>query len=159
MRFVLDTNIILSALIKNGLTRKIITNLDFEFFTPSFALSEIFKYKKYICNKAKINEKQFEILFNKTFEYVEIIPMHYYRAHIPKSLDLIEDKKDISFLACAIALNAFIWSNDEHFKKQKIVKIFTTDEFIKKFLKKIDWFGALKGIGKFTRKDKMKDRF
>ena len=136
MKFVLDTNIILSALIKDSLSRKIITTLDFEFFTPSFALSEITKHKKYICKKALISEKQFKSLFNKVFEYVKIVPLGYYKNYISQSIGLIEDRKDVSFLACAIALNSNIWSNDKHFKNQKKIKIFTTEEFIKKFLKK-----------------------
>jgi len=136
MKFVLDTNIILSALIKNSLSRKIITNLDFDFFTPSFALSEISKYKGYVCSKAKINEKQFELLFNKIFEYVKIFPLDYYKKHIPQSVRLIQDKKDAPFLACAIALNSFVLSNDMHFKKQTKIKVFTMQEFVRKFLKK-----------------------
>lgn len=136
MKLVLDTNIILSALIKNNLSRKIITTLDLEFFTPSFALSEIVKYRKYVCKKTSITEKQFDLLFNKIFEYVKIVPLIYYKDYIPQSLNLIEDRKDVSFLACAIALNSNIWSNDKHFKKQKKIKVFTTGEFVKKFLKK-----------------------
>ncbi|MFH1311301.1 MAG: PIN domain-containing protein [Nanoarchaeota archaeon] len=139
MKFVLDTNIILSALIKNSLSRKIITTLESEFFTPSFTLSEIIKYKKYIFKKALINEKQFRVLFNKIFEYVKIVPLVYYKDYIPQLINLIEDKKDIPFLACAIALNSNIWSNDKHFKQQKKIKVFTTDEFIKKFLKKSEF--------------------
>ena len=138
MKFVLDTNILLSALIKNSLTRKIITNLDFEFFTPSFSLSEIFKYKGYICDKAKINEKQFELLLNKIFEYVKVISLDYYKKQIPLANGLIEDKKDVAFLSCAIALNSAIWSNDNHFKEQKKIKVFTTQEFVKKFLKETE---------------------
>src|SRR3989344_4566442 len=157
MKFVLDTNIILSALIKDSFTRKIITNLGFEFFTPSFTLTEIMKYKNYICKKSQIREEKFVFLLNKILEYVKIIPTELYKNNIDKSMRLIEDHKDVPFLACAISLDSNIWSNDAHFKKQKKIKVFTTDEFVKKFLKKAD-FRALKGIGKFTRKDRVKDR-
>jgi predicted nucleic acid-binding protein len=38
------------------------------------------------------------------------------------------DKKDVPFIAAALALNCSIWSDDKHFKKQKEIKIFTTKE-------------------------------
>jgi len=154
MKFVLDTNITISALIKDNLSRKIITNIEFEFFTPSFSLSEIMKYKNYAYKKASITEESFTLLLNKIFEYVKIIPMGKYKFYINQSMNLIEDKKDVSFLACAIALNASILSDDKHFKNQKKVNVFTTEEFVKKFLKK-NGFGFFKGVGPFTKEDKL----
>ena len=158
MKFVVDTNILISALLKGGLSREILTSLDFSFFTPSFALSEIIKYKEYICKESSLTEEQFNSVLNKIFEYIKIIPTEKYQSYINQSVSLIDDNKDISFLACAIALNASILSDDKHFKKQKKVKVFTTEEFVKKFLKK-NGFGALKGIGSYKREeDRMKDR-
>ena len=72
MKIIIDTNIIISALIKDNLTRKLILNRKFEFLTPSFTLSEINKHKEEICKKAKINSKQFYILLEKLFHYVPI---------------------------------------------------------------------------------------
>jgi predicted nucleic acid-binding protein len=135
MKFVVDTNVILSSLIKDSLTRKIIKNIEFEFYAPSFSLSEINKYKKYVCEKASITEKQFDILLKNLFENIEIVPIAFYEKYIKTSKKLIEDVKDVPFLACAIALKADIWSDDKGFKKQKETGIFTTQEFIKKFLK------------------------
>jgi len=135
MKFVLDTNILLSALIKNSLSRKIITSMDFDFFVPSFALSEISKYKSYICRKAGINSVEFRSLMKILFEYIEVVPSDYYRANMNTARKLISDKKDAPFLACALFLNAEILSNDAHFREQKKVKVLTMQEFVKKFLK------------------------
>ncbi|MEK6897044.1 MAG: PIN domain-containing protein [Nanoarchaeota archaeon] len=137
MKFVVDTNILLSALLKDGLSREILTNFNFSFFTPSFALSEIIKYKKYVCKKSSLSEEQFNSTLKKIFEYVTIIPLDEYVKYTYQSDKLIHDIGDVPFLACALALNSDIWSNDKHFKKQRKVRVFTTDEFLKKFLKKI----------------------
>jgi predicted nucleic acid-binding protein len=40
------------------------------------------------------------------------------------------DPDDSPFLALAMMLNAPIWSNDSHFKKQKAAPIFTTKEIL-----------------------------
>lgn len=58
MKLVVDTNIIISALIKAGATRKIIFDRTFELITPSFTISEINKYREEICKKAEISIKE-----------------------------------------------------------------------------------------------------
>jgi len=135
MKFILDTNIIISALIKDSLSRKIITNYPFDFFVPSFAFSEILKYKKYICKKASISEKRFIILLNKISEHLIVVPVNKYKREMKKAHKLISDKKDVAFLACALALRVNIWSDDKHFMEQKKIKVFTTKDFVKSFLK------------------------
>lgn len=40
------------------------------------------------------------------------------------------DKEDIPFVACALVFNCPIWSDDQHFQKQKKIKIYTTKEII-----------------------------
>jgi len=41
MRLVLDTNILIAALIKDSLTRNILFLPDFEFLVPEYALEEV----------------------------------------------------------------------------------------------------------------------
>lgn len=41
MRVVIDTNRIIAALIKEGISRKIIFNRNFEFVAPDYAIEEI----------------------------------------------------------------------------------------------------------------------
>ena len=43
MMLVVDTNVFISALIKDSATRKIITNSSFEFLTPAFIVSNFKK--------------------------------------------------------------------------------------------------------------------
>ena len=46
MKLVIDTNSIISALIKNGISRRIIVSPAIQFITPDHTLKEISKYKK-----------------------------------------------------------------------------------------------------------------
>lgn len=41
MRIIIDTNIIISALLKDGLTRLILNSNDFIFFAPEYTIKEI----------------------------------------------------------------------------------------------------------------------
>ncbi|MBS3064859.1 MAG: PIN domain-containing protein [DPANN group archaeon] len=135
MKFVVDTNIILSALIKDSVTRKILADLNFEFFAPSFSLTEIMKYQEYICKKTLMTPRQFGNLLQTIFENIEIIPGDFYKNYLDEANELMKkiDLDDVPFLACAMVLNLEIWSDDKHFKQQDKIKVFTTSELIERF--------------------------
>ena len=78
MRLVIDTSSIISALIKNGISRRIIVSPAIQFITPDHSLKEISKYKELICKKAKINSNEFDIILNLLYEKITIVPKEEY---------------------------------------------------------------------------------
>ena len=67
MKLVVDSNIIISALINNGITRRVIFSPLIQFITPEYTLEEILKYENLICKKAKLNHNSFHLLLNIIF--------------------------------------------------------------------------------------------
>ncbi len=130
MKLVVDTNILISAIIKNGETRRILFDFEFGFVTPAYSISEIRKHQNEICEKAGIDETEFEQLLEILFRYVKIINPELYSSYLEEASSLITDSKDVSFLACALAIRYGIWSNDKGFKKQSKVKVWTTKELL-----------------------------
>jgi len=129
MKLVIDTSSIISALIKKGISRRIIISPAIQFITPDHTLKEISKYKKLICKKAKINSNEFDILFNLLFEYITIIPKEEYKDFFDSAKTLIDDINDVPFIALCLASKADgIWSDDTHFKTRKGIIIFRTKE-------------------------------
>jgi len=133
MRLIVDTNIIISSIIKAGKTRQILFDFNFEFFTPAFTLTEIRKYTDEICKKGKIDLADFENYLKIIFKYVTIISPEKYFDLFSEADILIKDKKDIPFISCALALKCGLWSNDKGFREQKIVKVYTTQNLLDKF--------------------------
>ncbi len=130
MEVVIDTNVIISALIKSGKTREIISKSYFDFITPAYTLSEINKHKDEIFKKAKISQEEFNELLDRLFRHIRILNPKAYSSYLDKANELIKDADDVPFLACALYLNCPIWSDDKHFQKQKAVKVLKTSEFI-----------------------------
>ena len=123
----IDTSSIISALIKNGISRRIIFSPLIQFITPDHSLREISKYKELICKKAKINSNEFDIILNLLFEKISIIPKEEYERFFDSAKTLIEDKDDIPFIALCLASKADgIWSDDTHFKTRKNLTIYRT---------------------------------
>lgn len=129
MKLVIDTNSIISALIKNGISRRIILSPFIHFITPEYTLQEIEKYSQLICKKAKISLGEFTIVLKLLFEQIEIIPHEEYANSINEAKSLIDDVDDVPFIALCLASQADgIWSDDAHFKTQRKVSIYRTRE-------------------------------
>jgi predicted nucleic acid-binding protein len=130
MKLVIDTNIIISALIKDSLTRELIPDKNLELITPAYTLTEITKYREEICKKSGTNDVEFNILILILFKKIKIIDPKIYDKYLNEGKELIKDILDIPFIACALAFNCPIWSDDKHFKKQNRIKIFITKDLI-----------------------------
>ncbi len=130
---VIDTNILISALIKEGLTKEILTNLKTNFLCPENALKSIYFYKEEIIKKAKINENQFDILLLRLLKYVRLIPINFLIKFREEAHEIIGKihKEDAIFIATALAFNCSIWSNDRHFQKKYKIKVYTTRDMLK----------------------------
>ena len=130
----IDTNIIISALLKDGLKRHLLTNLKLNFVFPEYGLNEIYYYKDEILRKAKINEREFNILLLRLLKYLRLVPLDIlinFKEEADKIMGHIH-KEDTVFIATALAFNCPVWSDDKHFKKQNKIKILTTKDILKK---------------------------
>lgn len=134
MKIVLDTSILISALIRNSVTRKLIIEMDEELVYPEAGIREIKKYKNIIIEKSGLNEKEFNSIFNLLLEYIELVPDNLLERTLKKAKDIMFkiDEKDAIFVATALVFkNAIIWSDDKDFKKQNRVPVKTTSEILK----------------------------
>ena len=134
MKLVIDTNVLIPALIKEGFMRDFIINQNykFELISPAYVFSEIMKYKQYILKKARIDEKEFYSLLATLMKYVSVINPIYYNSFLDEADKIIGHihKSDVVFIATALAFSCAIWSDDKHFKMQDVIKVYTTDEVV-----------------------------
>ena len=139
MNFVIDTNILISALIKDSVTRKIIIESGLNFYYPKISFYEIQKHKPLVLKKSGMSEKQFNDVLNILLDNVILVSEYRFADSLDKANNLIGkiDINDVVFLACALSLDLEIWSDDKHFQKQKKVKVLTTQEFVKRFLREL----------------------
>ncbi len=132
MPIVLDSNILISAIIKDKITRKIITSSNNEFLLPEYSFIEIKEHERDILSKAKISKEEFETLIKKLLRYIKIVKTDNILSYREEAEAIIGriDKDDVLFIATALAFRCPIWSDDRHFKLQKNVKVYNTKEMI-----------------------------
>jgi predicted nucleic acid-binding protein len=130
MIIIVDTNIIIAALLRNGLVRTLL-NTDEEFIIPSFLFEELCKHQVEIFEKSKVSKAEFENVLTAVFENITVAPVELTDAYFETAFEVMEyiDPKDTEYLACSLAFpGIIIWSDDPDFKEQDLVKAINTRE-------------------------------
>lgn len=136
MKFVIDVNVVLSALIRDSTTRKIIFKSGLNLYFPEPSLHKIRKYKDYILKKSGLSEDAYTLILTNLFKYIQLAPSEEIKKNWNKAKKIMEkiDQEDVVFIATALSLGSIIWSDDKDFEKQHEIKVFKTRDIIKLFL-------------------------
>lgn len=137
MRLVLDTNILIAALIKDSLTREILFLPGFEFLLPEYALEEVNRHRAKIARHSLLKSGEIDLLISLLMESVAVVPAERIIPHLKAAEALIgaTDPGDVPFVALAMATeNDGIWSNDRAFERLPGIKLWRTSD-IKAYLR------------------------
>lgn len=133
MRLIVDSNQIISALIKDGLARTIVTSDRIEFYSLEYMADEVKNYMDYIVKKSGLPKRKVELLFRLFLQNIVIISEEDIKSKMDEAIQVMKDIdiNDSPILACALAiLNDGIWTNDKHFEKQDKVRVWKTKDLL-----------------------------
>jgi len=133
MTIILDTNIVISALIRNSVVRKILLLPTLNFLLPEFAIEEIYHHKSKICKLSRIGKEELELLISLILQNVNVMSSDEILPYYDKAVKIIGeiDMGDVPFVALALATqNDGIWTNDHDFDNIKGIKIWKTSEIL-----------------------------
>jgi len=133
MRIILDTNIIIGALLKDSTIRRMILDPSFEFYLPEYSIEEIEKHIDIITQRSGLNKENVHLLLHLLLTNIRVVPSEQLLNRYAEARRIIGgiDPEDIPFLALALAIpNDGIWTDDAHFHKQGKVKIWRTRDII-----------------------------
>jgi predicted nucleic acid-binding protein len=138
MKLIIDTNILISSLLKDSKTREILLNESFDFYLPEIVLSEINKYLPYISQKSKLGEDEIKRLLNTLLENIYLVPVFEYEEELNAGKEIMKDidEKDTQFMALALSIeNDGIWTNDKHFDRQNKIQVYKTIDILNRLEK------------------------
>ena len=130
-QIILDTNIFISALIKDSLTRKLLLEYEGHFLFPEYIFLEIEKHHSEILEKTGLTKEELSKLMNTLLKKVLIVPTKALEPYKREAISIMKDIdiNDALFIACALAYkNSIIWSDDRKLKSQNIIMILNTKE-------------------------------
>jgi predicted nucleic acid-binding protein len=135
MKLVIDANVVISALIADSKTRELIVTLEPDLLTPAFVHDEIENYEDLIVEKSGMEPNRVEQFIELLFQYIEAVPADDFYPAIDRAKEAIDDTDpdDVLYLACAIACNGAIWSDDSDFDEQDLVETYSTSDVIDSF--------------------------
>ncbi|QZA88409.1 PIN domain-containing protein [Salinarchaeum sp. IM2453] len=135
MKLVIDANVVISALIADSKTRELIVTLEPDLLTPAFVHDEIENYQDLIVEKSGMEPDRVAQFINLLFQYIDVVPASEFYPAIESADRAIgdTDPDDVLYLACAIACDAAIWSDDSDFVEQDLVETYSTSDVIDLF--------------------------
>ncbi|MFH1100682.1 MAG: PIN domain-containing protein [Methanobacteriota archaeon] len=135
MELVLDANILIAALLKEGITRKLLFNDELILYTPEFIIEEFFKHITQLAKKAQTTEQSLHNLVKELIieSTITIITKDDLRSYIKKAEAISPDPDDVMYFATALKYKCSIWSNDKRLKNQQVIRIYTTHDLLSRF--------------------------
>ena len=133
MRFVLDTNVFLKALIKNSAVRGIIVGSNHEFLVPTHLIDEVREHLDEVEEKSGLSRSEIESVMNTLLGRIRFVEENQVLSKWEEAEKAMKkvDEDDIPFVAAALAVRCDgIWSDDRHLKRQTKVKVWTTKEVV-----------------------------
>ena len=132
MELIIDATVLFTGLIGTGITKDIIFSDAVKLYAPEYLFDEFVKHKSRIKELSGFSEQELNELFNKLESRIIIVPKDRFEEFLVEANSLISDKDDTEYLALSLSMNKTpVWSNDPHFKKQSVVKVFMTSELVK----------------------------
>lgn len=132
MQLIVDANILIAAFLKSATTRELLFDEELELFAPEYFTMEVrrtIKENKFLRRCIMLSKEEIEELLVFLLEPIKIIPEEEYTSFIEKATREVP-RDDAPYLALSLALNIPIWSNDSAFKKQFLVKVYTTSALV-----------------------------
>ena len=130
---VVDANVVIAALVKNGKVREILLSDKFKFVAPDFLKEETLKYTDLIMQKSGLAKDDLDLLITLMFQEIETVPKSEYQSKLPRAEKIMKnDVKDAPYVACHLALKSDgIWTNDSDYDGKPELKVFKTEYLLK----------------------------
>jgi len=135
MRLVVDANVVIAALVADSRTRELIVTLEPDLLTPAFVYDEMENYEAMIVEKSGMEPDRVAQFVDLLFRYISVVPVDEFHPAIEEADAAIgdTDPDDVLYLACAVANDAAVWSDDSDFDEQEVVETYSTGDVIDSF--------------------------
>ena len=133
MRLVLDTNVVLKALIRNSKVRAVLLNPTHRFLIPEYGIEETRKHISLVVRKSGLTEGEVNVVLDALLSNMELIPSKKTLGKWKEAERIMAgvDREDVPFLAAALSTRCDgIWSDDAHLRRQKRVRVWTTKDVL-----------------------------
>ena len=130
MELVADTNIVIAAVLRPGITRGLVFYPGFRLYSPKQMVSEIEAHQEELVRKSQLAEDVYEEILNTVLSSITLVSEPDYLEFEELARVVSPDHDDWAFFAVALQRNCAIWSNEKRLKNQKKVEVYNTEELL-----------------------------
>jgi predicted nucleic acid-binding protein len=130
MDLVVDANVLFAALIKRGLSAKLLFIDELHLYAPEYLMEEFNKYRREILKKTHRSSSEFDRVLIEISDRIHFVPQAEIEPFMLVGESTSPDADDAVYFALALKLGISIWSNDTRLKKQNVIRIYTTTELV-----------------------------
>ncbi|MEK6924260.1 MAG: PIN domain-containing protein [Candidatus Micrarchaeota archaeon] len=113
MRLVVDTNVAVSAIVRNSTSRELLFHPALELYSPAFMFEELREHEPEVSRKAGISVQEFNGLLAALGKVIKALPSAAFLSFISDAKTIVADPDDLPFVAAAIALMTRAGALDE----------------------------------------------
>lgn len=130
IRLVVDANIVISAFLRDGTTRGLLLDAPLSLYTPSWLRTEAEKRLIALAARKKIGKRQAKTLLDTIMTRIQEVPEPILAKHAREAIRRCSSSgiKDAPYVACALAIDAGIWTHDNRLASEAGVRTYTTAE-------------------------------
>ena len=133
MKLIVDTSVLIAALMKKSTVRELLLNPLFEFYVPEYCIEEIERHVGEISERSGLSVENVYLLLGVLLASVQVVPAERFSKRIKEAEKIMEkiDMDDVPFIALALSFpNDGVWTEDRHFLKQRRVKVWRTRDLL-----------------------------
>ena len=130
---IVDTNRLIAATLRDSSSRRVLLCDKFEFYAPTLAREELFRHRLELLEKSGLPRARFyfglRLVLSRVrlVDGVESLPAFQLAERVMEPIDV----DDAPFVALALSIeNDGIWTEDRHFEKQNVVRVWKTAELL-----------------------------
>tara|TARA_Y100000310_G_scaffold72788_1_gene68896 strand:+ start:1050 stop:1472 length:423 start_codon:yes stop_codon:yes gene_type:complete len=135
MILIVDANVVISALIRDGKSRELLIYSPFTFYSPDSLLESIEKYKDEFVKKSGLTLEEFEVVLNFILKRIIIVKKEEYESQLMRANEIMGhiDVEDVAYVALALFIEgSVIWSDDAHFQEQDEIEVYRTEDVVRR---------------------------
>jgi len=134
VKLIVDTSVLIAALMKKSTVRELLLNPLFEFYVPEYCIEEIERHVGEISERSGLSVENVYLLLGVLLASVQVVPAERFSKRIKEAEKVMDktDMDDVPFIALALSFpNDGVWTEDRHFLEQRRVKVWRTRDLLK----------------------------
>jgi len=129
---VVDANVLCSALLRDGTTRRLLLYGGLDLHTPGIIWREFERNRAYLLKKSRATEAAFDLLLDALRDRIGEVPLALIGERMEEAGESLgeEDSLDAPYLAAALALGGALWTQDKKLRAKARVPVLGTEELV-----------------------------